>query len=81
MDCTVRGVEKSRTRLNDFHFHFSLFTFPGGSVVRNLPCNAGDAGLISGQGTKNPRGARQLSLRATPREKPVYCNEDAVCCN
>ena len=50
-------------------------------MVRNLPCNAGDAVSISAQGTKNPRGARQLSLRATPREKPVYCNEDAVCCN
>ena len=24
MDCTVRGVAKSRTRLSDFHFHFSL---------------------------------------------------------
>ena len=25
MDCTVYGVTKSRTRMNDFHFHFSLF--------------------------------------------------------
>jgi len=24
MDCTVLGVTKSWTRLNDFHFHFSL---------------------------------------------------------
>ena len=24
MDCIVRGVTKSRTRLSDFHFHFSL---------------------------------------------------------
>ena len=23
MDCIVRGVEKSRTRLSDFHFHFT----------------------------------------------------------
>ena len=22
MDCTVHGVEKSQTRLSDFHFHF-----------------------------------------------------------
>ena len=25
--------------------------FPGGPVVTNLPCNAGDVGLIPGQGT------------------------------
>ena len=28
--------------------------FPGGSVVRNLPNNAGDAGLTSGEGNGNP---------------------------
>ena len=25
--------------------------FPGGPVVKNLPCNAGDEGLIPGRGT------------------------------
>ena len=25
--------------------------FPGGPVVTNLPCSAGDVGLIPGQGT------------------------------
>ena len=28
--------------------------FPGGPVVKNLSSNAGDVGLISGQGTKIP---------------------------
>ena len=28
--------------------------FPGGPVVNNPPSNAGDAGLILGQGTKIP---------------------------
>ena len=28
--------------------------FPGGLVVKNLPCNAGDLGSIPGQGTKIP---------------------------
>ena len=28
--------------------------FPGGAVVKNLPSNAGDAGLIFGRGTKIP---------------------------
>ena len=28
--------------------------FPSGPVVKNLPSNAGDMGLIPGQGTKMP---------------------------
>ena len=35
--------------------------FPGGSLVKNLPCNAEDAGLIPGQGTKIPHVTEQLS--------------------
>ena len=43
--------------------------FPGGPVVKNLPCNAGDAGLSSGQGTKIPQTVEQVShKRATARE-------------
>ena len=34
---------------------------PGGLVVKNLPCNAGDVGSIPGQGTKIPPAAEQLS--------------------
>jgi len=30
--------------------------FPGGSVVKNLPVNAGDAGLISGSGRSHGEG-------------------------
>ena len=30
MDCIVQGVAKSRTQLNDFHFHFSLEEQEGG---------------------------------------------------
>ena len=33
-------------------------------VVPNLPCNAGDAGLIPGQGTKIPHATGQLNLYA-----------------
>ena len=36
--------------------------FPGGPAVKNLPCSAKDAGLISGQGTKIPHATEQLSL-------------------
>ena len=44
---------------------------PGGSVVKNLHCNPGDVGLISGQGTKIPHAMGQLSPCATTREKPT----------
>ena len=42
--------------------------FPGGPVVKNLPYNAGDAGLIPGQGAKIPHATGQLSLRTTTTE-------------
>ena len=42
--------------------------FPGGSVVKNLPPNAGDAGSIPGQGTKIPHAVGQLRPRATTTE-------------
>ena len=31
-------------------------------MVKNLPCNAGDTGLIPGQGTRIPHAMGQLSL-------------------
>ena len=46
--------------------------FPGGPVVKNLPCNAEDAGLIPGLGTKIPHAAEQLSLQATATEPTHY---------
>ena len=45
--------------------------FPGGPVVKNLPSNAGDAGLIPGWGSKIPRAAGQLSPHATTRENAM----------
>ena len=38
--------------------------FPGGSVVKNLPSNARDEGLIPGGGTKIPHAMGQLSPRS-----------------
>ena len=35
--------------------------FSGGPVVKNLPCNVRDTGLIPGQGTKIPHTMEQLS--------------------
>ena len=45
-----------------------LRDFPGGPVVKNPPCNAGDMGSIPAQGTEIPHTTEQLSPRATPRE-------------
>ena len=42
--------------------------FPGGPVVKNPPCNAGDTGSIPGQGTKILHIAGQLSPRASATE-------------
>ena len=40
----------------------------GGPVVKRMPCNAWDVGLIPGWGTKIPRATEQLSPYATTRE-------------
>ena len=42
--------------------------FPGSPVVKNLPSNAGDVGLIPGEGTKVPHAMGQLSPCTTPTE-------------
>ena len=47
--------------------------FPGGPVVENPPCNAGDEGSIPGRGTKIPHAVGQLSPRATTKD-PAYRN-------
>ena len=38
--------------------------FPGGPVIKNPPCNAGDTGLILGWETKISHAEEQLSLNA-----------------
>ena len=48
-----------------------IWDFPDGPVVKNLPSNAGDAGLIPGWGTKIPHAVEQLSLCAATGEKPA----------
>ena len=40
-----------------------LLGIPGGPVVKNLPSNAGNMGVILGRGPKSPHAAGQLSLR------------------
>ena len=48
-------------------FKVNLGDFPGGPVVKNPPCNAGNRGSIPGRGTKVPPASEQLSLRAASR--------------
>ena len=63
--------------------------FPGGSVVKNLPASAGDAGSIPGPGgpmclgavepvCTTPEPARTLTplihKRGQRNEKPAHCN-------
>ena len=41
----------------------------GGSLIKSLPCNAGDAGSVSGQGTRISQVMEELwSPHATSRE-------------
>ena len=41
--------------------------FPGGPEVKNLPCNAGNAGSIPNQGTKIPLGIAKEFLHCNER--------------
>ena len=49
-----------------------ILDFLGGPVVKNLPCNAGNTGSISGQ-ERFPHTAEQLSQCTTATE-PKCCN-------
>ena len=48
--------------------------FPGGPVVTNPPCNAGNAGSIPGRGTKIPYACEQLIPRTTTKD-PAWHEE------
>ena len=52
-----------------------LRDFPGGPVVKNPPCNAGDMGSIPSQGTEIPHTTEQLS----PRFWVVTCRVEEGC--
>ena len=47
---------------------YLLRDVPDGPVVKNPPCNAGDAGLIPDWGSKIPYASEQLSLSAASTE-------------
>ena len=47
--------------------------YPGGSVVKNLPANARDPGLVPGWRTKIPHAVEQLGLCAATTEPSLNC--------
>ena len=51
--------------------------FPGGSVVKNPPCNAGVAGSIPGQGAEIPYAPEQINRHAStlPQLASLHCDE------
>ena len=51
--------------------------FPGGPGAKNLPSNAGDVGLIPGQGTKIPHAVVQVCLSVATRDVCVLQLEKA----
>ena len=55
--------------------------FPGGPVVKKLPCNAGDAGSMLCPGTKTPHATEQLGLTLQLRShiSKSTCNTERSC--
>ena len=46
-------------------------------MIKNPPCNAGDVGLIAGQGAKIPRAA-EPSIPQAAKKDPACTNEDLL---
>ena len=51
-------------------WHWNNVGFPGGTVVKNLPANAGGTGLIPGLG-RSPGGANGNPLQYSCLENPM----------
>ena len=65
---SVGERQDSSKGLRDRNTTYKIRDFPGCPVVRNLPCNAGDASSIPGPGTKISHAAEQLSPHASTTE-------------
>ena len=73
---TVYGFANSRIQLKQLSIHCALVVhilgFPGSSVVKNLPANAGDVGSIPGLGRSPGEGIGnplQYSCLGNPTER------------
>ena len=59
------GIVHTISRFLGWYLRNHLGDFPGGPVVKNPPCNAGDMSLIPGWGDKITRAMEQLSPHTT----------------
>ena len=59
--CTTDQVTRPLKSLSFLIYKEGIIVFPGGPVVKNLPCNAKDVGSIPGRGTKIPHTKGELS--------------------
>ena len=57
--------------------------FPGDPVVKNLPCNVGDADLIPDQGARSPHVAEHLSPHTATKKNVAKLSKkkkkDGIC--
>ena len=65
------GTDKNKQALNKKKKNQKAQDFPGGPVLKNLPSNAGDVGLIPGKGTKIPHAVGST-------KETTYHNENSV---
>ena len=82
-DHRVRGINylchnKLQNWLEILFLNLQYGNFPSGPVVKNLPCNAGDAGLIPGGRTKIPYATEQLSLQAKITEAHAPLDSECI---
>ena len=82
-DHRARGINylchnKLQNWFEIFFFNLQYGNFPSGPVVKNLLCNAGDAGLIPGGRTKIPNAAEQLSLHAKITEAHTLLDSQCI---
>ena len=60
----IDAVKHLGEMLSIFQRKWDLGDFPGGPMVRNPPCRAGEAGSVPGLGTKIPCAVEWLRLHA-----------------
>ena len=80
--CVIYSKTLQHRSCDIYIYLFEVTGFPGGSVVKNLPANAGDTGSIPGPGRSHMHGATKSvclepvlhSKRSYHKEKPAHCN-------
>ena len=66
----VLGRKTKEVKFCFYHITSKVHGFPGGSVVKNLPANAGDMGLIPGSG-RSPGGGNGNAFQSSCLGNPV----------